>query len=426
VLLAYISRDDIKGTVPSLPSPAHTATALILASMTGEKSILNRASLDDEVILLLHALQSMGLKTEIKDGNIEVDSRDMGMSADLMDVGNSLTVFSLITALASNIPRRTTISGSLNRDSHLHHFVNALLNLGIVCEFPRQDWSLPMNVRGPHKSHMTHITGATPPIYILALTLGSLFGVRPTRIEVSPPVRKPILHPNDIDLMLSFGIRAEVGGSYVKLPGGQRCQSASVTIPTDDMLNSFLIGLGLMHGETRISSVIQPPSICQYLKFPNVDISIESNEIVARRCKIEISKIEIGSNPDLLPLMITLATRFSGTTRIETDERFMLPEDYKNLRRTISFLNKMGCDILENGNTFFVPETVLNPCRLRADNHIIALAQLLAASSTLGSSISNIDVLFSRYPGITSELQSLGLTLDLEKDDEQVFLLKAD
>ena len=423
-MLAYIYNDEIRGSIPSLPSSLHTATALMLASMTGEKSLLIRASLDDEVILLLHALQSMGLKTKVEGGNIAVDSSDMGMRAEFMDVGDSLTVFSLISALASNIPRRTTISGNLNPSVSLHHFVNALLNLGVNCEFPRQDWSLPMNIRGPHRSHMTHITGLSPPIFISALILGSLFSIEPTRIDLTSPVRDSIVHPNDKDLMLSFGIRLEVGETYVKLPGGQRCQSASVRIPSDDMLNAFFICLGLMHGETCITSVVHPPPAYQYLKNSNLDLSFHDGIITARKNEAKISGFQIDCFSDILPLIITMATSLPGITRIEIDETFQLPEHLNNLHRTLSFLKKMGCDIMKNGNILFIPETILKSCQLRADNHIIALAQLLGTSSTNGSSISNIDILLSRYPGIVSELKSLGLTIDLKSDDEQVFLLK--
>lgn len=423
-LLAYINNDYIRSAVPSLPSSLHTATALILASMTGETSLLTRASLDDEVILLLHALQSMGLKTEVKNGNIEVNSQNMGMRADSMNVGNSLVTFSLISALASNIPRHTTISGNLNPSVSIHHFVNALLSLGVNCEFPRESWSLPMNIRGPHSSHMTHITGYSPSIFISALTLGSLFSVHPTRIEVSPPVRAPILHPNDRDLMSSFGIRVETGETYIKLPGGQRCQSTSVRIPSDDVLNTFFICLGLMHGEIQITSVAHPPPIYDYLKRLKLDLSFNGDTLIARKSDVEISELNMEHHSDIAPLILTMATALPGTTRIEVDEKFLLPESRLNLLRTFTFLRKMGCDVLKNENTFFIPEINLQPYRLKADNYIIAFAQILASSSTNGSSISNIEVLLSRYPGITSELKSVGLTLDLREDDEQVFLLR--
>jgi 5-enolpyruvylshikimate-3-phosphate synthase len=96
------------------------------------------------------------------------------------------------------------------------------------------------------------------------------------------------------------------------------------------------------------------------------------------------------------------------------------------LRYSISLLRKMGCDVMENGDSLFVPGSELGVAQLRPSSAESGLTAVLAASRNASAEVLGVEMVTNRYPGITSELKSIGLDLCLNEDDEQVFLLRVD
>ena len=422
---AEIHCHGITGSIRALPSPRHSATALVLSSMTGEDSLLRRPSLDDDFIILLRALRSMGLIAEMRSGDLLVNSVDMGMTAERMDVGMSETAFCLVSALASNIPRRCIIDGSMPSDFPMHPYINALLNLGVTCEFPRQDWQLPLNMRGPHQSHMTYLPGDSPSIMFLSLTLSSLYGVRPTRIEAVGPVLRELIHPLDHQLMNEFGVRIEHSAKSVYNPGNQRCRPVDVKVPGDEELNDFLTCLGVMHGGIKVLDVQSLPPGFLFLREAGLDLSHDSGVLHANPSQPIMNNLDAREIPQFLPFLLILASSWMGITTITYDDHRLTRDERSSLSESVNLLNKMGCEVIVEAGTLTIPYRKLKPASVRLKNPRSILMTLLAASRCQGMDVLQIDKGEGIYPGLFSALRGLGMEIS-PKDEEQVFLLRVD
>ncbi|MFA7342255.1 MAG: hypothetical protein WCY65_03700 [Candidatus Methanomethylophilaceae archaeon] len=425
-MIAEVRCQGIAGSIRALPSPQHSATALMLSSMTGESSTLRRPSLDDDFIVLLRVLRSMGLAAELRSGDLYVQSEDMGMTADRMDVGSSETAFCMVSALASNIPRRCTVDGSLSSAFPMHPYVNALLNLGVTCEFPRQDWKLPLNIRGPHRSHMTYLPGDSPSIMFLSLALSSLYGVRATRIEAVGTVNKPLLHPCDSHLMTEFGVHMDQTARSVNNPGGQRCRPADVMVPGDDDLNEFLVCLALMHGSLKVLDVHHASPGIRCLEMAGLDIGRQYQALEAKASRPEGPRLDAGTASRSLPLLMVAASSWKDTTRISFSKEGMTLDEKSSLREAMDILRKMGCHVVEEPGILMVPGTDLEPVSIRVKNPFSGLMAILAASRCPGTRIVGIERVEGRYPGLLSGLRALDVEIIPADDDEQVFLLQVD
>lgn len=425
-LKAHAFCDCIAGRVPALPSSQHSSTAIMLSSLTGESSRVRRPSLDDDVIILLRALRTMGLEAELVQGDLRIDAQDMGMTAERMEVESSELAFCMVCSLASNIPRRTIIDGSLPQNFPIHPFVNALLNLGVNCDFPRRDWRLPMNVRGPHRSHMTYMPWDSPPMAFLSLALGSLYGVRPTRIEATGRGCRPLLHPKDLDLMRRFGVSMEASRNWIHNPGGQRCHPAEVLVPSDGLLEDFFLCLGIMHGQVDISGIGRPSPAFSCLRQAGLDVHLEDGVLRSRKLETTDAHLDAKDCPASAPFLLVAASSWTGLSRIDVRQDAMTLQEKVALRYSISLLRKMGCDVMENGDSLFVPGSELGVAQLRPSSAESGLTAVLAASRNASAEVLGVEMVTNRYPGITSELKSIGLDLCLNEDDEQVFLLRVD
>ncbi len=409
--MSRIICEGVDGSMRALPSPQHSASAVMLASMTGGACRIRRPSLDKDLIVLLEGLRAMGLEATLHDGDLITEAAEMGVTADRVDVKGSESAFCLLSALSTSLPRRIIVDGAIPSRFPMRSWVNALLNLGAKLEFPRDDWKLPLTIRGPPTNHMTYLPGDSPNLLFLSILLSTLNGVLPARIEAVGPKPDQLLHPCDAELISQFGVRVESTSRVLKNPGNQSCRPADVAVPSDERVSDFLACLGLAHGRLRISDVSMAPPLQLRMAEAGLDICYEDGVMEAMRTEPGEISLDLRGCLYSVPMAMVTASSWPEGARLQIGARGSSGREGESLQGCMSMLQSMGCDARLEGEEVLVPGAELGEysAKLRGDEDDLAI--LLAA--TLSSKV-ELDGLFridESYPGLLSGLSALGLEL---------------
>ena len=237
-----------KGDALIPASKSHTIRALFFAALAdGRSHILNPLDSSDGRSAL-KAVQAMGAKVEIKDGEWIVSGFGGKPKpvTDTIDVGNSGTTARFIISMAALCSTQITIIGDASTSSRpMGPLLDALTNLGASTE--STDGKLPVKVCGPIKGGETSVDGTTSQ-YLSSLLAHAPSAIGDTVITCDHLNEKPYVDMTALWLD-KLGVEYKRDGyKKFEVTGGQSYPAFTEKVAGDFSSAAFFACLGAITG----------------------------------------------------------------------------------------------------------------------------------------------------------------------------------
>ena len=408
-----------KGDALIPASKSHTIRALFFAALAdGRSHILNPLDSSDGRSAL-KAVQAMGAKVEIKDGEWIVSGfggRPKPVT-DTIDVGNSGTTARFIISMAALADRPITITGDASTSSRpMGPLLDALKNLGASTE--STDGKLPVKVCGPIKGGETSVDGTTSQ-YLSSLLAHAPSAIGDTVIACDHLNEKPYVDMT-ARWLDKLGVEYKRDGyKKFEVKGGQSYPAFTEKVAGDFSSAAFFACLGAIAGN-RINLIgldmedsQGDKAIFSYLEKMGAKITYAQDSILVEGDSLTGETIDLNATPDALPAMAALSALAKGTTHLVNVPQARIKETDR-IAVMAGELGKMGISCEEKPDGLIVHGGAPKGARLKGHgDHRIVMSLAILASAANGETIidtaESVDVTF---PNFADLFRSVGGRID--------------
>ncbi|MBI5227011.1 3-phosphoshikimate 1-carboxyvinyltransferase [Candidatus Micrarchaeota archaeon] len=414
--------------VPS--SKSYTHRAIIAAALCKGKTIVKNPLISADILATMDALRKFGVKFTHNSDSIEVDgsnnllfSNDQSKNPIVIDCNESGTTLRLLTSIVALLDQPIILTGKkglLKRPTN--DIVTALSEIGVKISDQEGHGPVKSNggLRNSAKSKIK-ISGNKSSQFISGLLFALPLAKKDSELEITTEVESLPYIKMTLEVLAQFGIKVDVSADYKKyiISGNQHYRSTQTyEVEGDYSSAAFLLAAGVLAGPQITLSGLNPKStqgdsaIIQMIKSMGgrIEINENKNEIIAHKSGLSATKIDVKDNPDLVPILVILATQAKGTTKIINAGRLRIKESDR-LAAITQELQKMGAKIVENKDSL----EIIGPTKLHGaiidphNDHRIAMACTIAGLIAEGETkIQNPEVVAKSYPDFFFHMRKLG------------------
>ena len=407
-------------TCPSDKSISHRA--LMFASISEGKTVINRLLQSDDCQATKQALIQCGIKMEEKGNQLIVYGQPLCQwsgERQQLNLHNSGTSMRLLLGLLANKKGVTHFIGdsSLNQRP-MKRVIHPLENMGAM--ITSQSGHAPLSLTGQRLHGICYTLPVASAQVKSAIILAGIHAEGDTFIE------EPIPSRDHTERMLPY-----FNGKIIKhkesimVPGNQYLKGTSIKIPGDISSAAFFMTAAVLakNSQLTIKEVGLNETRIGFLNVlqrmgANIDIEVTENEfepigtiqISSSNLKgVRIDKTIIPTLIDELPLIALLATQAKGETIITGAEELAVKE-CNRLEAVATNLNKMGADITVTDDGWMIKgETALHGASLCSynDHRIAMMAVIASLISQEEITIDDINCISVSYPNFFDDLYTL-------------------
>ena len=407
-------------TCPSDKSISHRA--LMFASISEGKTVINRLLQSDDCQATKQALIQCGIKMEEKGNQLIVYGQPLWQwsgERQQLNLHNSGTSMRLLLGLLANKKGVTHFIGdsSLNQRP-MKRVIHPLENMGAM--ITSQSGHAPLSLTGQRLHGICYTLPVASAQVKSAIILAGIHAEGDTFIE------EPIPSRDHTERMLPY-----FNGKIIKhkesimVPGNQYLKGTSIKIPGDISSAAFFMTAAVLakNSQLTIKEVGLNETRIGFLNVlqrmgANIDIEVTENEfepigtiqISSSNLKgVRIDKTIIPTLIDELPLIALLATQAKGETIITGAEELAVKE-CNRLEAVATNLNKMGADITVTDDGWMIKgETALHGASLCSynDHRIAMMAVIASLISQEEITIDDINCISVSYPNFFDDLYTL-------------------
>ena len=274
-----------------------------------------------------------------------------------------------------------------------------------------------MTLRGPlHPKNIT-VDGSLSSQFLTGLLFAFAKAcTHPVSITVRDLSSRPYIDLT-ISVLKSFGFKIEnknyeVFTIFPREP--LQAHSIKYTVEGDWSNAAFLLVAGAIAGQLTLTgadlnSCQGDKNIMEALYDCGAEVTIEKNEIIVKKNKLEAFEFDATHCPDLFPPLVALASYCKGTTTIKGVNRLLHKESNRAIALRDEF-KKMNVQIDLNGDLMSIkgsPE-VKGATVSSHNDHRIAMATAVAALGAKGNTvIHESEAVKKSYPDFYKDLQSI-------------------
>ena len=405
----------------------------------GDKSISHRALIfgaladgQTEVVGLLNSgdvqstgrcLTDLGVKIEKQGEKIFVQgvgSRGFATPEKTLDCGNSGTTIRLLMGVLAGCGITATLTGdsSLVRRP-MKRVAEPLRKMGAQFTLTREDYA-PLVVKGARLHAIDYQLKIASAQIKTAVMLAGLFADGTTVISGEIQSRD-----HTERMLRHFGVNVGVSSNEIQIKGGQRLSAAHVNVPGDPSTAAFWMGAASLipHAQVEMENISLNPTrigFIRVLQRMGANVTLKMTEelpeptgtikVTQGSLKgVHVSKDEIPSLIDELPLLAVLASQASGVTLVEGAEELRVKETDR-IEAVATNLRAMGAEIevREDGFRIEGPQVLKGASVKSFHDHRIAMAFSIAGLVAKGETvIHDPDCVGISYPDFYKTLDEL-------------------
>jgi 3-phosphoshikimate 1-carboxyvinyltransferase len=407
--------------IPGDKSISHRS--LILGALANGKTEVTGILESEDIHSTARCLRQMGVKiTHSGDKTFVEGIGEQGFSSPygILDCGNSGTTIRLLMGVLAgqNIQANLTGDASLVRRP-MRRVAEPLQQMGAKITLTHGDYAPCTVYGGPLRSISYELKVASAQIKT-AILLSAL------RAEGTTRLSGQIQSRDHTERMLShFGVELDVGQRQILIQGRQALQAAQVHVPGDPSTAAFWMAAASLipRASLRVENVSLNPTRLGFLRaLSRMGANVQSEllkevpepfgrvEVTHRDLQgICVTKDEVPSLIDEIPLLAVLATQAHGTTLIEGAGELRVKESDR-IEAVVSNLKCMGVEIETQNDTLRIegPQQLRGAQIQSFHDHRIAMAFSIAGLVAEGSTeIQNADCVRISYPNFFSTLREL-------------------
>ncbi|NWF96962.1 MAG: 3-phosphoshikimate 1-carboxyvinyltransferase, partial [Candidatus Thorarchaeota archaeon] len=236
-----------------------------------------------------------------------------------------------------------------------------------------------------------------------------------TRLESRPYVRMTLA------MMQRFGVHADVSEDWREffVSGGQTYRCCNYDVEGDYSSAAFILAAGTLCGRVTVSGVshdsLQGDALfVDILREMGARVTTASTTVTAEANELRPVDVDVSDTPDLVPILVVLASQAEGQTTLRGVRRLRMKESDR-VAAISNELSKMGASIHSDHDTM----TVRGPTPLRGavidphKDHRIAMACTVAALVASGkTTIVDAECVAKSYPGFFATLKTIGAAVE--------------
>lgn len=412
----------LHGSVQAPPSKSHTHRALIAASLSQRRSIIENPSQNEDIEATIAAIEAYGTHLSRDEKALIVRGPDhINTPEDVIDCSESASTMRFVTPILAHAHGISVLTGGPSlRKRPMHLTIDCLGQLGVKCCSVRNDGHAPLiTFGGTYKGGNVQLVGNVTSQVISGLLFSAPLASQPTSIEITTMLESAPYVKMTLQVLGDHGIEVTSDPNLRRflIKGRQSVDSARHTIEGDYSSAAFLLAAGLVTGskihvsglKTR-ASLQGDSEIVNILRTMGAEIDTNNDSVWTQPSRLHAISVDAGDCPDLVPPIAAAACYAEGTTKI-TNARRLRSKESNRLVSLSTELGKMGAKIEETEDGLRISGgNILTGARVVSHrDHRVAMACSVAALGAKGrTTISGAGCVAKSYPNFFYDLRTLG------------------
>ncbi|NQU68555.1 MAG: 3-phosphoshikimate 1-carboxyvinyltransferase [Candidatus Marinimicrobia bacterium] len=413
----------LKGSVTLPGDKSLSHRAIMLASLSSDKSVIENLSSGQDVISTRDCLAKCGMDWSQDGEQINIKGRHFISPATPLDCGNSGTTVRLLSGLIAGERINATFTGDQSLSSRpMDRVVSPLQKMN--AKISSTDGKLPVIIQASDLHSIEYTMPVASAQVKSAIMLAGIHAVGETIIHETVPTR------DHTEILLSaLGYPITTNGQRIAIKGSDtRHPGFHFHVPADPSSAAFFAtGAAIIHdSEVIFKNMLINPTRFGFFRSLGMlgaqvdildhwtelhesvaDIRIKSGQLHA----VHIAKEDVPALIDELPLIAILATQAEGTTTVEGAGELRVKESDR-LHAICINLERMGAQVTEHTDGFSISgPTSLTGIHVQTfHDHRIAMAFTIAGLIADGeTTLDDSDCIAISFPEFHNVLNYLTL-----------------
>lgn len=395
------------GTVTAPPSKSMAHRQLICAALSRRPCRVENLAWSEDILATVDCLRAMGAHLSCEGDAVEVDGSDLltGAGPLTLPCRSSGSTLRFLIPLALTTSRPVTFTGTerlFSRPLEIYEKLCSRQKLRFELGADR------LTVEGRLRPGEYEIPGDVSSQFATGLLLALPLLQEPSELRLLPPVESRPYVSMTLAVLRDFGIRiVSIGEDRFHIPGKQKLRPHRVKVEGDWSNGAFLEALNTLGSRVKIKGLI--------------DTSTQGDKVCRewfRKLAKGKAEFSLSDNPDLAPILMTLAAAlhggvFTGTARLRQKES-------DRGRAMAQELGKFGAEVLAEEDHIWVADSRLHRPAEPLDSHgDHRIAMALSVLCTLyGGTVCGAEAVRKSWPNFFEVLKELGLSVEPEKPEE--------
>ena len=404
----------LEGKVSPPPSKSHTHRAFFLASMADGTSRISNALLSADTRATLAACRAMGATTDMENGIWTIGGGNLHTPG-FVDAENSGTTMRIFAGICSMFDGESTITGDESlRKRPMGPLLTALESVGATCT--SNDGLPPVTVKGPNRGGRVSIDGSVSSQFITSILMVSPMLDDDSEVTVEGSmVSAPYLDVT-VHMMRLFGASAERNGNVFRIRGGTGYRPYDYMVPADFSSAAFPLVAGALGGRVTVTGMdMDDPqgdkAIVDILERAGADVSVDGTEITVSKSKIRGCEIDMGSVPDLFPIVAVLLSTAEGDSCLYGAPQLKFKESNR-IETVVNMINAIGGDAVATDDGCIIhgrPRLTGGAIVHRGDHRIMMSAAVASIVCDGPVTMDDVECCAVSYPGFPEAMAEIGM-----------------
>ncbi len=402
------------GRIAPPPSKSHTHRAFFLASMAKGESRISNALLSADTRATLAACRAMGAEIA-EDGDAFRISGGRLHAPDMVDADNSGTTMRIFAGIASMFDSPVTITGDASlRKRPIGPLLDALSQSGVRCS--SENSLPPVTVCGPNKGGDVSIDGGVSSQFITSLLMVSPMLQNDSTVTVlGNTVSAPYLDVT-AHMMRLFGASVSKTENMYAINGGTGYRPHDYMVPADFSSAAFPMAAGALAGSVTVTGMdMNDPqgdkAIVGILRAAGAEVSVRGTEITVSKGKLRGCDVDMGSVPDLFPIVAVLLSAAEGDSRLYGAPQLKFKESNR-IETVVDMIDAIGgsAEATDDG-CIIHGKPKLKGGRIvhKGDHRIMMSAAVASLVCEDGVEMDDAECCAVSFPGFPEKMSAIGL-----------------
>lgn len=437
-----------EGKVSPPPSKSHTHRAIIMAALSGGKCRITNPLVSLDTQATMDAVRTMGAVVTEEPGAVTVDGTVNHAPDREVDVKNSGTTLRIMTAVSATYDQIVDLTGDYYlRKRPMAPLLKALHECGVKVA-STEEGTAPVKVQGPITGDAMEIKGNVSSQFITGLIMAAPLAQH----DITVKVRGQIVSRPYIDITLSmmkrFGVEVET--EVEQLQQGplslnraaygpdkseithfkvkkQNYVPADYAVPADFSSAAFPLVAGALGGKVTVTGMDLGDAqgdkkIIDILKKVGCTIEVNGDEVTCYRTgDLQAAEINMGSVPDLFPIVCILLATAKGTSRLYGAPQLKFKESDR-IAVMVKMLKDLGAKVKATDDGCLIKGVErLHGARIdHSNDHRMMMAGAIASLVADGPVSMEDDGCWEvSYPGFVEQMQSLGFEVETREAEPE-------
>jgi 3-phosphoshikimate 1-carboxyvinyltransferase len=415
-------------------SKSFTNRALIIAALANGKSILSGCSNSNDSLLLIKALQTLGIEITSEGTTVTVNGnsgkfKEFNGKIDVEDAG---TVMRFLTVFCCLILGDIILEGSSRMHQRpIKELVDALLQLGADITYLDENGYPPIKIKGG-KLHggKVEIDASKSSQFVSALLMIAPLLDSDLEVNTSTEIASAPYIDMTVSIMKHFGVFVEVQDSKYPIKAGSSYSSSNYTIEGDASSASYFFALAAITKSTIRINNLSPSSLQGDVKF--VDLLAQMGcKVVKDGNYTEVTGSEElnGITTDMKNMQdvaqtLAIVAAFAKSKTILTGLKNLEIKETKRLTALQTELTKMGIECSTDGEQITIQGGNPKGALINTYNdHRMAMAFAIAGTRVKDILIESPGVVKKSFPDFWDTLREIGVNVRIEKSPKNIVLI---